>query len=706
MKINKSIIITSEILIILIYSSLILFSLTIQPITLILGIICVLFIPGYNLIAILKPKFNLIQKIGYMTIFSLAVGNLLMLFDYIFFYDITIGNSDKPFFFNPISIIISIQIINLILIIIKYRTSVKNKKYYNFIIFKSNRNSNDIRKITIVKYFFVYLFFIISLILMSISTLYSQIPNDNSFSVNQVDYRKIFTFFNRVPPIFYIFLIMSILCLAFIIFNTKNHFIILACISLFLYILWILPYLQINNYFSSDPYTLSIYLKYFGVKPFKENSNSFTLSSGKDYLIQRYATSFFTSTLLIFATGTNIDFVLWYIFPLSYIFISFFIYATFQKFKSKKETNNLDLKILTILAVLTPQFIKMARSASTGVIGIYIFFILIVEFYICFKRRNFNLNLKDFFLFILLFLFLSLTHTEECIYFIILISLFGIYSLFFHFINKKSDIRFNKFGILFCILLLIFYITQEFFSWFTIYMNFLIPEPQFSFLYDIYYHTKVLVIPSLQGTFTISYLIIGIIIFGTITIYYFVYFVFTHYFKLILNIFKFIMNKFRKLFNKIKQIISMKFLQFLMFPFVYIIVFLLYLIFFQDQIPNISYFILDVILSFTYLVFHIIIFFRGTLYYKIENRKQNYFLISLIPPSLFIIFLFLTEDFTLAFYILNVRLVSYFIFFNLIILQNSYFKHFMIKNRKFLTFVVVLSFLFASYYSLRLVGFG
>ena len=204
MKVNKSTILTSEILVIIIYSFIIIFSLTIQPVNLILGIICVLFIPGYNLTAILKPEFKFIQKIGYMTIFSLGIGSLLMFFIYLFSYDIVTVGTSSPVFFNPISIIISIQIFNLILIAINYKTSIKKKTKPDFIIFKRITKIGDTKKNLTIKYLLIYLCFIISLILMGISTFNSKIPSNNSIEVNEVDYKMIFTFFIRVPIIFYL----------------------------------------------------------------------------------------------------------------------------------------------------------------------------------------------------------------------------------------------------------------------------------------------------------------------------------------------------------------------------------------------------------------------------------------------------------------------------------------------------------------------
>ena len=88
-----------QLFVILIYLIITLFSITIQPINLILGIICTLVLPGYNLLKIFKPNYTIIQKLGYTTILSLAVVNFFMFFSYLLFYDLTVLTEDKSFFF-------------------------------------------------------------------------------------------------------------------------------------------------------------------------------------------------------------------------------------------------------------------------------------------------------------------------------------------------------------------------------------------------------------------------------------------------------------------------------------------------------------------------------------------------------------------------------------------------------------------------------
>ena len=53
-----------------IYYLIVQFSITIQPINLILGFFIVFILPGYNLLNIIKPDYSVIRKLGY----SLAIN--------------------------------------------------------------------------------------------------------------------------------------------------------------------------------------------------------------------------------------------------------------------------------------------------------------------------------------------------------------------------------------------------------------------------------------------------------------------------------------------------------------------------------------------------------------------------------------------------------------------------------------------------------
>ena len=80
-------------------------------------------------------------------------------------------------------------------------------------------------------------------------------------------------------------------------------------------------------------------------------------------------------------TSMDLDFVLWFIYPLIFFSVPFFIYSTFEKYSKNPIHKNLNLIILTILAFFIAQFAKAAHSATTQAIGTFIFLILVIEFY-------------------------------------------------------------------------------------------------------------------------------------------------------------------------------------------------------------------------------------------------------------------------------------------------------------------------------------
>jgi len=208
----KNIYLLTEISIILIYSYIIFFSIIITPINIIFGIFCVLILPGYNLLKILKPEYNLRQLLGYITIFSLAIINILMLFAYIFLYNIQISQNNQGFYFNSIILILTIQFINLILIFIRKlnnnlklvrlnRTNENHKLDKANFVKKTRYLINNIR----LKVLIIYACFILSLIFLCISSFHSNIKSDDFTSINK-DYRQNFTYFIESHLFFIFFL--------------------------------------------------------------------------------------------------------------------------------------------------------------------------------------------------------------------------------------------------------------------------------------------------------------------------------------------------------------------------------------------------------------------------------------------------------------------------------------------------------------------
>jgi len=221
------------------------------------------------------------------------------------------------------------------------------------------------------KVIYIFIFFIISIICLCISSSLYTVSDPKRGKI-RLDYRENFMFFYRVHFIFFIFLTTSIILLTLILFYSKNLMLILTSISIFLYCLWILPYLQIRNYFGHDIVVLLNSFKIYQSEGIKANSNS-NFIFGE--LNLRYSTHIFTAIILKHATGVNIHIVLWFIYPLIFTPVPFFFYSIFEKFSIKDKNQNHKLILLTILQYQTVQFLKVAHSASTMVLGIYIYFI-------------------------------------------------------------------------------------------------------------------------------------------------------------------------------------------------------------------------------------------------------------------------------------------------------------------------------------------
>ncbi|MHA1696122.1 MAG: hypothetical protein ACTSUG_12705, partial [Candidatus Helarchaeota archaeon] len=102
-----------------------------------LGVICILFLPGYNLLEIIKPKSTTMEKIGYIPIVSISIENILMFINYLMvFNNYTYPENDPDVIFIGFKydgwiLIVLIQILNIILIVWKFKNYCKVKKKYN-----------------------------------------------------------------------------------------------------------------------------------------------------------------------------------------------------------------------------------------------------------------------------------------------------------------------------------------------------------------------------------------------------------------------------------------------------------------------------------------------------------------------------------------------------------------------------------------------
>ena len=703
MKLNRPYIIV-EFIIIFIYLLLVLFSIVVFPINIILGFICILLLPGYNFLSLIKPNSSLLQKLGMSTIISLGIENTLMFIIYVYGYDYVNITPLYGFFFWPEMLIVIIQIISICLILINlFKNKNRSRKYKTYINFQSIKESFNYKSLWII------VGFVISLILLCISTYLNKISN-NEFSIVRVDYRENFTFFARVPFYFYIFLGSSIVFLTFIIFFIKNKYIMLFCISVFIYCLWILPYLQIGNYFGQDSYQLEfIYInyKYYGIHTLR--NYCFTL---KQYSSLRYSTSLFTSILLTNSTGVEIEFALMFLYPLIFIFIPFFFYSIFQKFSDIKDESDLNLRLLVVFAIISPLIIKFPHSATTIVIGLIIFFMLVLEFYNWIHENK--LKLKYMLYIFFLYFVLNLTHFEECIYFILVVFFYNIYYLFFKIkeynkhnkIEKISKKSFIRTGSLLFILLMIFFLVQEFFGYISHYFLTFENFPYLDNIYLFYIQTKVNIISILGGNYFISFFLFFLIIFGVIMYGLFIYLLFYRNFNVIDNIYEKAVDFLTKLYPTIKEIISTKIFQSLIPIIVFDVFLVVNLLFFQFLNEEGLFIILEIILSFSLIIFNVYLFIRGVVYYKIQNHKENYFLIGIIATSLLMIFFVIMGEIGFAFSILSSKYISCFIFFNLIIIQNNYFNALTKKKKKFMVIMIILLLIFGVSYSLRKLSYA
>jgi hypothetical protein len=453
----------------------------------------------------------------------------------------------------------------------------------------------------------------------------------------------------------------------------------------------------------------------FGLKA--ENNYSLTQNIYNVMVPHRYSTNIFTTILLVNATQINVRFVLLFIFPLIYVYIHFFFYSIFQKYSNIKVDNlkNHYVTILIILALFTPQFLKFAHSATTGVIATYLFFILILEFYSFTNEEEFNK--KQVFFIALLYFFLSLTHTEECIYFLIFVFIYSIYQILIRYnklqINTISGIRDIKksiyfYAFLLSVLFLIFYLSQEFFGWISDYFHMIFEGENivFSFVLNLYLNSKINIIPSLRGTFTISFIfiitIIALIIFFYIT-FYLILFKLNRIFSKSNEIVK---NFIKKIHRFTVKIISKKIVHYILFIFIYFVLLLINWLYFPFLKEKGVLLIVELIISSLIFIFNIYLFIFGIKYYKIENNKQNYFLIASFASSLISIIFFIFGDFFMGIYVLCFRVFSIFTFFNLIIIEDNYFKSLMKKRQIYKIFFLTLFLFLGVIYSLRTLAYG
>ena len=96
----------------------------------------------------------------------------------------------------------------------------------------------------------------------------------------------------------------------------------------------------------------------------------------------------------------------------------------------------------------------------------------------------------------------------------------------------------------------------------------------------------------------------------------------------------------------------------------------------------------------------------GIIFYNIKNDKQNYFLLSIITSSIIIFFLAITGIVWGAIYILQAKFITYLGFFNLILIQNTFFRKFQNEKKVNLIYLIILLLFLGVFNSLRTLAYG
>ena len=106
------------------------------------------------------------------------------------------------------------------------------------------------------------------------------------------------------------------------------------------------------------------------------------------------------------------------------------------------------------------------------------------------------------------------------------------------------------------------------------------------------------------------------------------------------------------------------------------------------------------------MVFQLFFFIKGILYYRIENHKQNFFLLTLIASSIVIITFIISGKLWLAIYVLHTKFLVILVFCNAIIIQETYFKDYIKKRKPYLIILMILILSLGVFYSLRTLAYG
>lgn len=202
-----------------------------------------------------------------------------------------------------------------------------------------------------------------------------------------------------------------------------------------------------------------------------------------------------------------------------------------------------------------------------------------------------------------------------------------------------------------------------------------------SFFLELYRNFRITpVFINLRGNFKINILVIGTIIIVVLLYIIVMDVILPNFAKILINIVNTLMESLKKLFQIFKRMISTKLFQLLVIPIIFIILLILNLFYVNFLKQQGIALVLELVLTSVIFILHIFLFFRGIIYFDIRNHKHTYYLLAILSSSIILGVFFIIGNSLLTLYILNYRFFSYFSFFNLIIIQNTYFEK--INNKK------------------------
>jgi len=158
----------------------------------------------------------------------------------------------------------------------------------------------------------------------------------------------------------------------------------------------------------------------------------------------------------------------------------------------------------------------------------------------------------------------------------------------------------------------------------------------------------------------------------------------------------------RTIFNKLFQV-------FLILPLIIVLSFLTILYINFRYIEFLEYeggifLIFELILNYSIIIFHIFLFFKGFLKNEGDKYRKNYFFICIFASLSVMTASFIARNTFIAYHLLNSKIIPLFMIINLILIQNTYFKEFMEKKRKYIIILVIILLYLGVFVSLRKIG--